>query len=476
METIAHRFSIFAVLLAASLVVGCAPTLSQSTGPDSGVRASLLRDTEVAIAAAREASIPLLSPDNFRTAERYYARAEEKIRRGRSIESIREDIAEANRALNAGTEIAELARVTFARALKDRDAALAASASTLAFDQWSEAERVFERAARQLEAGDVNDATEYSREARQLYQQSELTSIQGAILNEARKLITEAEEQRAERYAPLTLGKARRLVARAETDLARDRYATAGPLTMAREAEYEARHAAYLAAQAARVRNGEISVEELILDWEQPLAAIADALDSSEDLSTGYEISRDASLARIQDLRAKAVELELATARVVELEAALGMTEARAKASEQRRAQVQALERLFSREEARILQEGDNVVIRLVGLGFDSGEAVIRSEYFRLLRKIEGVPGVFPCANLVVEGHTDSVGNDTMNLALSERRANSVRDYLVANTILPASQIQAVGYGETRPIANNETAQGRALNRRTDVVVAIQAP
>ncbi len=72
---------------------------------------------------------------------------------------------------------------------------------------------------------------------------------------------------------------------------------------------------------------------------------------------------------------------------------------------------------------------------------------------------------------LLVEGHTDSVGNDTMNLALSERRANSVRDYLLASTILPGSQVRALGYGETRPVANNETAEGRAMNRRIDVVI-----
>jgi outer membrane protein OmpA-like peptidoglycan-associated protein len=184
-------------------------------------------------------------------------------------------------------------------------------------------------------------------------------------------------------------------------------------------------------------------------------------------------VSRDASLARIEDLKAKAVQLEVANARVAELEESLGMTTERAQASELRQRRVDALESLFRPNEARILQEEGNVIIRLIGLSFDSGESLIKSQYFQLLRKIADVPDIFPGASLVlvVEGHTDSVGNDTMNLALSERRANSVRDYLLASTILPGSQVRAVGYGETRPVANNETAEGRAMNRRIDVVI-----
>ena len=60
-----------------------------------------------------------------------------------------------------------------------------------------------------------------------------------------------------------------------------------------------------------------------------------------------------------------------------------------------------------------------------------------------------------------------------MNLPLSERRANSVRDYLLASTMLNASKVKSVGLGETQPIANNETSAGHAQNRRTDIVIEL---
>jgi outer membrane protein OmpA-like peptidoglycan-associated protein len=74
-----------------------------------------------------------------------------------------------------------------------------------------------------------------------------------------------------------------------------------------------------------------------------------------------------------------------------------------------------------------------------------------------------------PRLNVVVEGHTDSVGNDAYNQKLSERRAKAVRDYLVRQGI-DGSRITARGYGKSKPVATNATEEGRAQNRRADIV------
>ena len=74
-----------------------------------------------------------------------------------------------------------------------------------------------------------------------------------------------------------------------------------------------------------------------------------------------------------------------------------------------------------------------------------------------------------PTMRVVVEGHTDSVGSHDYNMKLSERRANAARDYMVEKGI-SASRIKTAWYGETRPVASNATAAGRAKNRRVDIV------
>jgi len=78
----------------------------------------------------------------------------------------------------------------------------------------------------------------------------------------------------------------------------------------------------------------------------------------------------------------------------------------------------------------------------------------------------------YPDSTAVIEGHSDNVGTDEHNMALSTRRAQSVVDYLVGTLHIKASRLQAVGYGPTRPIADNATEEGKRANRRIDAVIA----
>ena len=97
--------------------------------------------------------------------------------------------------------------------------------------------------------------------------------------------------------------------------------------------------------------------------------------------------------------------------------------------------------------------------------------ACVKPEQAALLEKVEQAVEIFNDSIITVEGHTDSFGSDESNLELSQRRADAVRAYLLANMELAPYRISAMGYGETRPISSNETADGRARNRRIDLVV-----
>ena len=77
----------------------------------------------------------------------------------------------------------------------------------------------------------------------------------------------------------------------------------------------------------------------------------------------------------------------------------------------------------------------------------------------------------FPEARVVVEGHTDSQGNEARNQDLSRRRAIAVREYLLSNIAMSADRITAVGYGESSPIAPNDSEAGRARNRRIEITL-----
>jgi outer membrane protein OmpA-like peptidoglycan-associated protein len=88
-----------------------------------------------------------------------------------------------------------------------------------------------------------------------------------------------------------------------------------------------------------------------------------------------------------------------------------------------------------------------------------------------LLSKVRKAINAFPECTVSILGHTDSYGSDEKNLQLSTERAEAAKQYLLANSNLAASRIDAVGYGESKPLANNETAEGRTINRRIEVVI-----
>lgn len=103
----------------------------------------------------------------------------------------------------------------------------------------------------------------------------------------------------------------------------------------------------------------------------------------------------------------------------------------------------------------------------LTGVNFDTGKATIRPESFARLDLVVEFMTHKKSARIEISGHTDNVGNARTNKTLSMKRAQACRDYLVSKGIA-ASRITAVGYGDERPIASNENAGGRELNRRIE--------
>ena len=107
-----------------------------------------------------------------------------------------------------------------------------------------------------------------------------------------------------------------------------------------------------------------------------------------------------------------------------------------------------------------------------LNLEFDTNSADLRSDHYPEIQRVVDFLRQYPTANAVIEGHTDSRGAAAYNQSLSERRAASVRGYLETQGGVDSSRLSSRGYGETRPKASNETAEGRQQNRRVSAVVA----
>ena len=106
----------------------------------------------------------------------------------------------------------------------------------------------------------------------------------------------------------------------------------------------------------------------------------------------------------------------------------------------------------------------------LHGINFDTGKATIKPDSKTLLDEVGKLLNDNKDLKLSIEGHTDNVGNKDANQKLSEARAKAVKDFLVANYKIDAARLTTKGFGDTKPIADNGTDEGKAKNRRVELV------
>lgn len=120
---------------------------------------------------------------------------------------------------------------------------------------------------------------------------------------------------------------------------------------------------------------------------------------------------------------------------------------------------------------ARIERVGEGIKITFdSGLMFDVNKSSLRPASQQNLQNLAKILNKYEDTNILLEGHTDATGSDEYNLELSRKRANSVSDFLASNKV-QASRFTIMGYGESQPVADNETDTGRQANRRVEVAI-----
>jgi len=131
----------------------------------------------------------------------------------------------------------------------------------------------------------------------------------------------------------------------------------------------------------------------------------------------------------------------------------------------------QAEEMRHDIEGAKIERIGEGIKITFdSGVLFDVDKATLRPNAKTNLIKLSAILNKYEDTDILIEGHTDSTGSEDHNMDLSIRRAQSVSSYLATNRVLP-TRFNVVGYGETQPIADNATLEGRQLNRRVEIAI-----
>jgi outer membrane protein OmpA-like peptidoglycan-associated protein len=249
-----------------------------------------------------------------------------------------------------------------------------------------------------------------------------------------------------------------------------------------RAAEAEARALAERRAAEERLAAQESAARErerARADLEARLAA--ERAESEREAAARSQAERDRATAELEKTRA-----ELEASRHAAEEAQRAAEAERQKLEEQRKAQQAHADELARLEQehqktqeelrktlsqlATVRQEARGLIVTLPGsIYFDVNKSDVKPAMRTRMTEIAKALATVPEQHVLVEGHTDSDGSSQYNLQLSRLRADSVRSILVAGGVSP-DRIESQGYGETRPIATNATAAGKAQNRRVEIV------
>src|SRR6478672_11942512 len=303
-------------------------------------------------------------------------------------------------------------------------------------------------------------------------------------LLEARNAVAIAKAAGAGQYAADSLHKAEDFLARAEDYLRRKQGRTPigtvsrGATQMAEDARVltlERKEQERIAAEKQRMQSAQEKAEaDAKASAEAEARAKAQAEEDARRRAQAEADQAAAERARAQAQRDQAQAEAARTAALAEQQKAQAETERARRAEEEAIRQKEELRARLLRQLNQVLETKDTdrgLLVSMPDVLFDSGQYTLKPAARERLARIAGIVTGYPELTFEIEGHTDATGTDTFNQSLSEKRAASVRDYLVGAGV-SVNNVLARGFGKTRPVAENTTAQGRRLNRRVEMIVS----
>ncbi len=346
-------------------------------------------------------------------------------------------------------------------ALVARDRAMNAGAATLYARETEELENNLRNTAALVERGDLGEVRKRRPKLISGYESLELVSLKEGIVDTAKATLKKAEQNGARKYAPKTYKLAKEELELALSILDADRTKTDKANAHAARAKWHGERSLGITELIRDFDSGDYTREDVVLWYQAQLTEIGEPLQSdlpfnrsNRDVVMGLQGS-------VKNLIKQRDETSIARS---QYEQELSLTE-------EQKNSISKVESMFASFEASVYQQRRNVLISAHGFQFPSGGSELESNNFALLNKIIKAVDTFPGSTIRVSGHTDSTGGDAVNQKLSEERAGKVARFLTEVGGIEASRITVAGYGKSRPVASNETADGRAANRRVEILI-----
>jgi len=409
------------VILAGVTLWGCSSSPHVETLPDSADATDEIQRLQQDMQDANtNLQVDILAPNAWKNASDYQEEAKDRLAHNRSKEKVLYSIAEARAWLKKGTEHAQQASSVIPDILQVRQEAKDAQAPKFASNEYDAAEadlREYTRDREDSEFGITNDRRTKYREA---YINAQTMGLQNHYLGEAREAIRDARDKDAKTLVPNVWEDTLRTYRNAQGFIAANRLDESGIQGVTKKAVDAAKRLQRITNEAIAANHASPEQRALAFDKIK---------------------QRNANLSEAVDQQAFDQKFD----------------EAR---------------QMFDSKDAEVYKQGSKLIMRLKGVQFATGRSDLPASSFPIITKVGSVIKSFGGSpDVRIEGHTDSRGGKAVNERLAQQRAEAVKEYLITNVGLQPEQVQVIAVRDERPIASNKTEEGRAENRRVDVVV-----
>ena len=466
------RLNLLAALIILGGCVSSQPKLTQEQILD---QYSQVAELSSAVKNSKSQGAELFAPDSYNKASDSLERAMDAAHNNNQEK--------ANEAATEGLGIiakldsdTQTSKQLLSEVVTARERAMSAGADSLHAESLTKMDNKLKKTTQLIEDGKVEDAKQLRPELIEGYTALELATLEKGTTVLAKAAIKDAKKQDAEKYAPKTLALAEEKMALSVNILQSDRTQTEKANTQAKEAIWLADKSSSIAETVKDYDRRDFTKEDIVLWYQLQLSTVNEPFggqlpfnESNEDMVQTFKSTTTTVVAERDEARNKLkASEEKYGEQLASTEIELAAIQEKDRENKAKFDKVQAM---FTEAEANVFLQRNDVLISAHGFLFPSGQSEIQTDNFPLMNKIIRAIKIFPDAHIEITGHTDSSGSDSINLSISQARAENVGKFLTAVGEISKERIKTSGFGESRPVASNGTAEGRAENRRVEIKI-----
>ncbi len=470
-----------------SVLVGCASKPTPVKISATSNAAEEITTQARMIEAGYKNQIDVLAPGKFADARKHFSEAKKLNQRGASTDEVFTSLGYSKAYLNHAISEASFAARQVEEVTKAREQALAVGARSFP-DQLNPLDHDLSEMS-DMAASKIKNEQKVALQSK--YIALELFCIKHNKLGGVRKLIKQAEEKNAAKITPKAWSEAVSKFNIADKLIETDRHSNMPIATAVNTATISATRVLNLLASEQKTRGQTPEQRAVALETKdnavktansETFAVKADSLQKDQELAEQDQVlaEQDQVLAEQdqalveqgQELAAQDQALAEQDKVIVAQVESQSVTEdentvLRKKEADEKMVSVAAAK--FSPTEAEVYRQDGVLIIRLKSMNFASGRADLPSDSMNVLAKVKSIIKELGTGDVMVEGHTDSIGPAKTNQALSKKRAESVMKYFASGAEMQNNKLASAGFGYSKPLATNKTKEGRAQNRRVDV-------